>query len=81
MLDIYLQIYPNFTNPKGLALIINNHRFNGRLPDRLGTDVDEVNVTRLLQQIGYKVKVKRDLHAEVSECNYCVQNYSCYSRK
>uniref|UniRef100_A0A914W2P5 Uncharacterized protein n=1 Tax=Plectus sambesii TaxID=2011161 RepID=A0A914W2P5_9BILA len=58
-------MYPNFSNPKGLALIINNRRFRGRigLPERLGTDVDEVNMTRTLQQIGYKVKVKKDLSA------------------
>ncbi|CAJ0961355.1 unnamed protein product, partial [Mesorhabditis belari] len=54
------KIYPNFTKPKGLALIINNHRFSS-MPHRTGTDVDMLNLQNLFSQLGYSVKIERDL--------------------
>ncbi len=55
------------SSPRGLALIFNNRKFqpNG-LPERLGTDVDKCNATRLLTGLGYKVKVKENHSARVS---------------
>ncbi|VDK61464.1 unnamed protein product [Anisakis simplex] len=81
-------MYPNFTSPRGLALIINNRYFQ-TMPERLGTDVDESNFSRLLQQLGYSVTVYRNLcskemmsrlqifsknphHATVHSCVVCV---------
>ncbi|CDW54263.1 Peptidase C14 and CARD and GSH synthase and GSH s ynth ATP domain containing protein [Trichuris trichiura] len=54
------EYYKNSSRPKGLALIINNHRFRG-MPVRSGTDIDCGNLQRLFTQLGYVVKAKRDL--------------------
>uniref|UniRef100_A0A5S6QA57 Caspase family p20 domain-containing protein n=1 Tax=Trichuris muris TaxID=70415 RepID=A0A5S6QA57_TRIMR len=54
------EYYKNSSRPKGLALIINNHRFKG-MPVRSGTDIDCMNLQRLFTQLGYVVKAKRDL--------------------
>ncbi|KAI1726960.1 caspase domain-containing protein [Ditylenchus destructor] len=73
-LDYYVgneqDIYRNFSKPKGLALIINNHRFRqdayGRsLGNRDGTEADRKKITKLLEQLGYHVlPVLTDLTAE-----------------
>lgn len=46
-------------------LIINNEKF-ARMPSRLGTNVDCVNISRLFERLGYQVHVKKDLTADVS---------------
>uniref|UniRef100_A0AC34RCL8 Caspase-8 n=1 Tax=Panagrolaimus sp. JU765 TaxID=591449 RepID=A0AC34RCL8_9BILA len=58
--------YPNFSSPKGLALIINNERFSGsdQYSRRLGTDVDESNLRKLFEKLGYRVQVDRNLSAD-----------------
>ncbi|KHJ44483.1 glutathione synthase [Trichuris suis] len=56
----FVLYYKNSSRPKGLALIINNHRFRG-MPVRSGTDIDCCNLQRLFTQLGYVVKAKRDL--------------------
>uniref|UniRef100_A0A915CFV6 Uncharacterized protein n=1 Tax=Parascaris univalens TaxID=6257 RepID=A0A915CFV6_PARUN len=53
-------MYPNFSSPRGLALIINNRRFE-TMPERLGTDVDEANFSLLFRQLGYSPIVYRNL--------------------
>lgn len=58
-------MYPNFSSPRGLALIINNRYFVS-MPERLGTDIDEVNLNRLFHQLGYVVLVHRNLCSRVS---------------
>lgn len=60
-----VQIYPNFTKPKGLGIIFNNRRFNGVMPERHGTDVDAANAKNLFTKLGYEIKVKVDHSAEV----------------
>lgn len=61
-----LQMYPNFSSPRGLALIINNRRFE-TMPERLGTDVDEANFSLLFRQLGYSPIVYRNLCSKVSK--------------
>ncbi|KAI1728273.1 caspase domain-containing protein [Ditylenchus destructor] len=73
-LDYYVankqDIYRNFSKPKGLALIINNHRFRQDAPgqplrNRDGTEVDKKNITNLLAQLGYHIlPVLTDLTAD-----------------
>uniref|UniRef100_A0AC35TZB5 CASPASE_P20 domain-containing protein n=1 Tax=Rhabditophanes sp. KR3021 TaxID=114890 RepID=A0AC35TZB5_9BILA len=53
-------IYPNFTSPRGLALIINNHRFKS-MSDRTGTDVDKENLRILFRKLDYKTVEYTDL--------------------
>ncbi|VDM50072.1 unnamed protein product [Toxocara canis] len=81
-------MYPNFSSPRGIALIINNRRFE-TMPERLGTDVDEANFSLLLRQLGYSVIIYRNLcskemmlgmqdfarkreHARVDSCVVCI---------
>lgn len=58
-----LSMYPNFTSPRGLALIINNRHFE-TMPERIGTDVDETNLRNLFRQLDYEVTVYRDLRSK-----------------
>ncbi|KAE9554470.1 hypothetical protein FO519_002344 [Halicephalobus sp. NKZ332] len=57
--------YPNFSTPKGFALIINNKMFSdpSQFPERHGTDVDEKNLTDLLKKLGYRVESYKNLAA------------------
>lgn len=66
-------VYPNFTSPRGLALIINNRYFTS-MPERIGTDVDEINLNNLLGQLHYKVSVYRNLNAK--EMLITIQNFA-----
>jgi phenylalanyl-tRNA synthetase beta subunit len=52
------------THPRGLALLINNRRF-GYMSERIGTEIDGVNLENLLKQLGYQVEQKRELKAQV----------------
>uniref|UniRef100_A0A1I7XQ22 CASPASE_P20 domain-containing protein n=1 Tax=Heterorhabditis bacteriophora TaxID=37862 RepID=A0A1I7XQ22_HETBA len=54
------QIYPNFSAPKGLCLIINNEKFS-TMTRRQGTEVDQINLSNLFNQLGYTVIVENDL--------------------
>ncbi|WKX93752.1 hypothetical protein Q1695_011203 [Nippostrongylus brasiliensis] len=56
-------IYPNFCNPKGLCLIINNENFTS-MPRRHGTDIDRANLKNLFRQLGYTVIVENDLNCK-----------------
>ncbi|KAE9420857.1 hypothetical protein Angca_007216, partial [Angiostrongylus cantonensis] len=53
-------IYPNFSCPKGLCLIINNENFSS-MPRRQGTEIDCANLRNLFNQLGYNVLVENDL--------------------
>lgn len=57
-------MYPNFSSPRGMVLIINNRYFL-EMPERIGTDVDEVNLKNLFRQLNYTVSVCRNLCAKV----------------
>ena len=49
------EIYPNFSRPKGLCLIINNRDFLEAAPDlayRKGSDRDASNLAWLFEQMG-----------------------------
>jgi hypothetical protein len=59
-----LQMYRNFSQPKGLCLIINNRNFAAS-PPRLGTDVDAKNAMSLFTLLGYRVELKNDCTAAV----------------
>ncbi|EYC28085.1 hypothetical protein Y032_0008g327 [Ancylostoma ceylanicum] len=63
-MDMYLRnrdlIYPNFSTPKGLCLIINNENF-ASMPRRHGTEIDCTNLRNLFGQIGYSVVIENDL--------------------
>uniref|UniRef100_A0AC35FXB0 Caspase family p20 domain-containing protein n=1 Tax=Panagrolaimus sp. PS1159 TaxID=55785 RepID=A0AC35FXB0_9BILA len=51
------EVYPNFSTPKGLALIINNREFaHSQYNPRMGTEVDESNIRKLLVKLGYQVE-------------------------
>ncbi len=58
-------IYPMLSNPKGLALIINNENFSHN-PGlvRLGSNVDVQNLEKLCKQLGFKVKTHKNLTRE-----------------
>ncbi|KAL3089642.1 hypothetical protein niasHT_020271 [Heterodera trifolii] len=58
------KIYPNFANPRGLALVINNYRFMGEMQPREGTHTDGENIVKLLDQLKYKVLIRKDLTAK-----------------
>ena len=58
-------MYQNFSNPRGLCLIINNRKFK-TLPARTGTDCDAENLRQLFTELGYRVTVKSDRSAAVS---------------
>lgn len=62
---VFHQIYPNFSIPRGVALVINNVKFH-REEDRDGSMVDRENVRTLLDELGYIVTVKDNLTARVS---------------
>ncbi|MCP9262147.1 Cell death protein 3 [Dirofilaria immitis] len=47
-------MYPNFSSPRGVALIINNRYFLD-MPERIGTDIDEINLNNLFRQLNYTV--------------------------
>ncbi|PAV71706.1 hypothetical protein WR25_27069 [Diploscapter pachys] len=53
-------IYPNFADPKGLCLIINNENFR-QMPRRVGTHVDRENMRQLFLKLGYYVQIEDDL--------------------
>uniref|UniRef100_A0A0R3S1P8 Caspase-2 n=1 Tax=Elaeophora elaphi TaxID=1147741 RepID=A0A0R3S1P8_9BILA len=55
--------YPNFSSPRGVALIINNRYFLD-MPERIGTDIDEINLNNLFRQLDYTVSVYRNLCAK-----------------
>jgi hypothetical protein len=57
-------VYANFTQPRGIALIINNYAFRYR-SHREGTHADVENLNNLLRQLSYRVMVHNDLTAEV----------------
>ncbi|EFO24820.1 hypothetical protein LOAG_03664 [Loa loa] len=56
-------MYPNFSSPRGVVLIINNRYFLD-MPERIGTDVDEINLNNLFRQLNYTVLVYRNLCAK-----------------
>ncbi|XP_041378466.1 caspase-2-like isoform X3 [Gigantopelta aegis] len=64
------QTYKHQSKPRGLALVINNEKFelpkkNGsNLADRHGTNIDQSTVSQLLEQLGYTVCIRKDLTAE-----------------
>ncbi|CEF71026.1 Caspase-2 [Strongyloides ratti] len=66
-LDYYINnkehIYKMFSNPKGLALIINNQHFQ-TMNERFGTEKDEEYLISLFSKLGYKcLPTFRDLKA------------------
>lgn len=62
---LIIKVYKNFTDPKGLALIINNYKFCKGRP-REGTNVDERSIRELLTGFGYDVlETRNDLKAKV----------------
>nr|CRZ24914.1 BMA-CED-3 [Brugia malayi] len=66
-------VYPNFSSPRGVALIINNRYFLD-MPERIGTDVDEINLNNLFRQLNYAVSVCRNLCAK--EMLIAIQDFS-----
>uniref|UniRef100_A0A8R1HXC2 Uncharacterized protein n=1 Tax=Caenorhabditis japonica TaxID=281687 RepID=A0A8R1HXC2_CAEJA len=55
-------MYRNFSNPRGLCLIINNEHF-AQMPSRSGTKTDKENITNLFRCMGYNVICKDNLTA------------------
>lgn len=54
--SISYQAYPIGSSPRGLALIIDNERFeNNVLPFREGSQIDANNLDILFEQLGFKV--------------------------
>lgn len=58
LLIMLRQAYPVGSSPRGLALIIDNERFeNNVLPFREGSMIDANNLDILFEQLGFKVSV------------------------
>ncbi|CAI2351470.1 unnamed protein product [Caenorhabditis sp. 36 PRJEB53466] len=55
-------MYRNFSNPRGMCLIINNEHFE-QMPTRNGTKADKDNITNLFRCMGYTVMCKDNLTA------------------
>ncbi|CAB3406095.1 unnamed protein product [Caenorhabditis bovis] len=55
-------MYPNFTNPRGLCLIINNEHFE-QMPSRNGTKTDKENISNLFRCMGYTIVTRDNLSA------------------
>ena len=49
------------STPRGLAIIINNKVFSGKLNKREGTDLDADGLVRLFSWLGYDVRLFTDL--------------------
>ena len=64
------------SKPKGLMLIINNMKFQDarRHKERNGSLVDEENLMRTFQALGFEVFIQRDLKSQVFRCRlfFCV---------
>jgi len=63
-------VYRNFTEPKGLCLIVNNRDFSNSaigLHYREGSDRDCMHLSWLFEKLGYKVIIEKDLEAEALE--------------
>ena len=62
-MDDGMKSYRMNSQPRGLAVIISNKVFTGKLTEREGTDVDAENLCRLFNGLCYDVKLFRDLDA------------------
>ncbi|XP_066296246.1 caspase-3-like [Branchiostoma lanceolatum] len=58
------RVYTMRARPRGIALIINNKTFSGRLNTRSGTDVDCANLQRLFQYLNFHVTVENNKSVE-----------------
>jgi hypothetical protein len=55
---LFFQAYPIGSNPRGLALIIDNEQFdNDVLPFREGSHIDANNLDILFEQLGFKARL------------------------
>ncbi|XP_078696881.1 caspase-3-like [Branchiostoma floridae x Branchiostoma belcheri] len=68
------RVYTMTAQPRGIALIINNKTFSGRLNTRTGTDVDCSNLTRLFTFLNFDVKVEPNKSA--AEIRHLLRQYS-----
>lgn len=59
--DDGMESYRMASNPRGLAVIINNKVFTGKMKRREGTDLDAENLYRLFKGLSYDVKLFTDL--------------------
>ena len=61
--DDGMEYYRMSSQPRGLAVIINNKIFTGRMKKREGTDLDAENLFRMFKGLGYDVRLFTDLTA------------------
>lgn len=59
--DDSLESYCMKSQPRGMAVIINNKNFTGKMKRREGTDLDAENLFRLFTGLCYDVKIFKDL--------------------
>ena len=59
-----LNVYRMSSTPRGVAWIINNEFFSGRMKRRVGSHLDAENLYRLFKWLGYEVKEFTNLTAE-----------------
>lgn len=57
------EVYSMSSNPRGLALIINNKNFR-TMPERRGTEVDGRNLSHVFKQLGFNVDQKTNLKGQ-----------------
>ena len=68
------EVYPMFSKPRGIALIIKEEE-KGQLVNRLGSDKDIEMLEKLFGALDFKVKIKRNLKQE--EIYNVLHNISC----
>ncbi|CAI5449740.1 unnamed protein product [Caenorhabditis angaria] len=66
-------MYPNFSNPRGLCLIINNEHFE-QMPTRNGTKTDKENISNLFRTMGYHILGRDNLTAR--EILFTIQDFT-----
>ena len=59
--DDGMESYRMASNPRGMAVIINNKIFTGKMRKREGTDLDAENLFQLFTGLGYEVRLFKDL--------------------
>ena len=61
--SVCLNIYRMSSSPRGLAVVISNERFTGKMTTRVGAHIDVQNLHRLFSWLGYKTMLFVNLTA------------------
>ena len=69
-LERVLDSYKMSSQPHGICAIINNEKFSSHT-ERVGTQVDEANLSQCFRYLGYNVEIHRNLTAHQIESLFC----------